>query len=193
MQTYSTICAPSRSSFTIWCTSVPGQGKILLPEHDHSIRQAMTMVCWSEQESVGNDGRWQAKKLLPDASRWEVLLDGERVGEVNWSLMGEHNMHNGLMAIAAARHVSVRPEDVAQALDSFINASRRLELRGEVNGIKVYDDFAHHPTAILATLTALRNKVGGCTRILTVLDAALQHHEDGRQKKRPGAIAGARG
>ncbi|MDU6080218.1 MAG: UDP-N-acetylmuramate:L-alanyl-gamma-D-glutamyl-meso-diaminopimelate ligase, partial [Pantoea sp.] len=88
---------------------VPGQGKILLPEHDHNIRRVMTMGCWSEQESVGEGGRWQAKKLVQDASRWEVLLDGERVGEVNWSLVGEHNMHNGLMAIAAARHVGVKP------------------------------------------------------------------------------------
>jgi len=149
---------------------VPGQGKILLPEHDHNIRQVMAMGCWSEQESVGEGGRWQAKKLVQDASRWEVLLDGERVGEVSWSLVGEHNMHNGLMAIAAARHVGVKPEDAAQALDSFINARRRLELRGEVNGIKVYDDFAHHPTAILATLSALRSKVGGRARILAVLE-----------------------
>ncbi len=92
------------------------------------------------------------------------------MGEVNWALVGEHNMHNGLMAIAAARHVGVKPEDASQALDSFINARRRLELRGEVNGIKIYDDFAHHPTAILATLSALRSKVGGTARILAVLE-----------------------
>ena len=97
-------------------------------------------------------------------------LDGERVAEVNWSLVGEHNMHNGLMAIAAARHVGVKPEDAGRALDEFINARRRLELRGEANGIKVYDDFAHHPTAILATLAALRSKVGGTARILAVLE-----------------------
>lgn len=128
------------------------------------------MGCWSEQEHVGDGGHWQAKKLTPDASRWEVLLAGEKVGEVNWGLVGEHNMHNGLMAIAAARHVGVKPEDASRALDSFINARRRLELRGEVNGIKIYDDFAHHPTAILATLSALRSKVGGTARILAVLE-----------------------
>ncbi|MDU7866962.1 MAG: cyanophycin synthetase, partial [Pantoea sp.] len=130
----------------------------------------MAMGCWSEQESIGEHGRWQAKKLTADASHWEVWLDGARVGEVNWALVGEHNMHNGLMAIAAARHVGVKPEDAGQALNSFINARRRLELRGEVNGIKVYDDFAHHPTAILATLAALRSKVGGTARILAVLE-----------------------
>jgi len=99
-----------------------------------------------------------------------VWLDGAPVGEVNWSLVGEHNMNNGLMAIAAARHVGVKPDDAARALNDFINARRRLELRGESNGIKVYDDFAHHPTAILATLAALRGKVGGTARILAVLE-----------------------
>ncbi|HIC8022540.1 TPA: UDP-N-acetylmuramate:L-alanyl-gamma-D-glutamyl-meso-diaminopimelate ligase [Enterobacter hormaechei] len=90
-----------------------------------------------------------------------------------WSeqeLVGEHNMHNGLMAIAAARHVGVLPADAANALGSFINARRRLELRGEAHGVTVYDDFAHHPTAILATLAALRGKVGGTARILAVLE-----------------------
>jgi len=79
-------------------------------------------------------------------------------------------MHNGLMAIAAARHVGVLPADACRALDTFINARRRLELRGEADGVTVYDDFAHHPTAILATLAALRSKVGGTARILAVLE-----------------------
>ena len=149
---------------------VPGQGRIILPEQDSNLKQVISMGCWSEQESVGETGRWQAKKLTPDASHWEVWLDGERVAEVNWSLVGEHNMHNGMMAIAAARHVGVKPEDAGLALNDFINAKRRLELRGEANGIKVYDDFAHHPTAILATMTALRSKVGGRARILAVLE-----------------------
>ncbi|MDU7282813.1 MAG: UDP-N-acetylmuramate:L-alanyl-gamma-D-glutamyl-meso-diaminopimelate ligase, partial [Escherichia coli] len=100
----------------------------------------------------------------------QKLLDGEKVGEVKWSLVGEHNMHNGLMAIAAARHVGVAPADAANALGSFINARRRLELRGEANGVTVYDDFAHPPPAILATLAALRGKVGGTARIIAVLE-----------------------
>ena len=144
-------------------------------EFDHAdifddLKQTMAMGCWSEQELVGEQGHWQAKKLNADASEWEVLLDGEKVGEVKWGLVGEHNMHNGLMAIAAARHVGVLPADAANALGSFINARRRLELRGEANGVTVYDDFAHHPTAILATLAALRGKVGGTARILAVLE-----------------------
>ena len=149
---------------------VPGQGRIILPENDINLKQTMAMGCWSEQELVGEQGHWQAKKLNADASEWEVLLDGEKVGEVKWGLVGEHNMHNGLMAIAAARHVGVLPADAANALGSFINARRRLELRGEAHGVTVYDDFAHHPTAILATLAALRGKVGGTARILAVLE-----------------------
>ncbi|PIJ52046.1 UDP-N-acetylmuramate:L-alanyl-gamma-D-glutamyl-meso-diaminopimelate ligase [Erwinia sp. OLTSP20] len=150
---------------------VPGQGQILLPDNDNNLKQVIAMGCWSEQALVGGDqGQWQAKKLSPDAAGWQVWLHGECVGEVNWQLVGEHNMHNGLMAIAAARHIGIKPEDAAAALGGFINARRRLELRGSVNNIRVYDDFAHHPTAILATLAALRSKVGGTARILAVLE-----------------------
>lgn len=151
---------------------VPGQGKIILPDNDTPLKQVMAMGCWSEQEFVGETETcaWDAKKLTPDASSFTVYLHGESVGEVHWSLVGEHNMHNGLMAIAAARHVGVKPEDACKALGDFINARRRLELRGEAYGVSVYDDFAHHPTAILATLAALRSKVGGTARILAVLE-----------------------
>lgn len=149
---------------------VPGQGKIILPDNDANLKQVMAMGCWSEQELVGEEGTWRAEKLTTDASHYAVWLNGEKVGEVNWSLVGEHNMHNGLMAIAAARHVGVAPADACRALGDFINARRRLELRGEASGVTVYDDFAHHPTAILATLAALRGKVGGTARILAVLE-----------------------
>ncbi|MCD1125376.1 UDP-N-acetylmuramate:L-alanyl-gamma-D-glutamyl-meso-diaminopimelate ligase [Jinshanibacter sp. LJY008] len=149
---------------------VPGQGKILLPENDLNLKHVINMGCWSESETTGEGQTWAANKLTAEASHYQVLLNGEVVGEVNWSLVGEHNMQNGLMAIAAARHVGVQPQDACRALDDFINARRRLELRGEVNGVTVYDDFAHHPTAILATLTALRSKVGGTERILAVLE-----------------------
>lgn len=149
---------------------VPGTGKIFLPDNDMALKQVVAMGCWSELEYVGEEGLWQAKKLTPDASSYQVSLCGESVGEVNWSLVGEHNMRNGLMAIAATHHLGVTPADACQALGTFINARRRLELRGSVNGVSVYDDFAHHPTAILATLSALRSKVGGTARILAVLE-----------------------
>ncbi|MFP1769991.1 UDP-N-acetylmuramate:L-alanyl-gamma-D-glutamyl-meso-diaminopimelate ligase [Lonsdalea quercina] len=149
---------------------VPGTGRILVPFNDQPLKQVMAMGCWSEQELVGDDGIWKAKKSVPDSSIFQVYLNDELVGEVEWSLVGEHNMHNGLMAIAAARHVGVPPAEACRALGHFINARRRLEQRGTANGITVYDDFAHHPTAILATLAALRSKVGGTARILAVLE-----------------------
>ncbi|ACS84352.1 UDP-N-acetylmuramate:L-alanyl-gamma-D-glutamyl-meso-diaminopimelate ligase [Musicola paradisiaca] len=149
---------------------VPGSGRIIIPANDLHLKQVMTMGCWSEQELVGEEGIWKAKKVASDASVFQVYLDNELVGEVSWKLVGEHNMHNGLMAIAAARHVGVMPGDACQTLGEFINAHRRLELRGTADGVSVYDDFAHHPTAILATLAALRSKVGGTARILAVLE-----------------------
>lgn len=149
---------------------VPGKGRIILPSGDLHLKQVMTMGCWSEQELVGEDGTWNAKKVAVDASIFQVYLNGEVVGEVHWNLVGEHNMHNGLMAIAAARHVGVPPAEACRALNGFINARRRLELRGTEHNVSVYDDFAHHPTAILATLAALRGKVGGTARILAVLE-----------------------
>ncbi|PWC21859.1 UDP-N-acetylmuramate:L-alanyl-gamma-D-glutamyl-meso-diaminopimelate ligase [Brenneria roseae subsp. roseae] len=149
---------------------VPGSGKIILPTNDAHLKQVMAMGCWSEQELVGEEGVWNAKKVATDASQYQVYLNGDLVGEVHWELVGEHNMHNGLMAIAAAHHVGVLPADACRALGGFINARRRLELRGTAHGVTVYDDFAHHPTAILATLAALRGKVGGTARILAVLE-----------------------
>lgn len=149
---------------------VPGSGKIILPANDAHLKQVMAMGCWSEQELVGEDGVWNAKKITADASQYQIYLNGKRVGEVHWGLVGEHNMHNGLMAVAAAHHVGVLPADACRALGEFINARRRLELRGTAHGVTVYDDFAHHPTAILATLAALRSKVGGTARILAVLE-----------------------
>ncbi len=149
---------------------VPGTGKIIMPDNDMNLKQTIGMGCWSEQEFTGETGDWQAKKLSNDSSHFEVFHKGERVGEVCWGLSGEHNMQNGLMAIVAAHHVGVLPADACEALDKFINARRRLELRGEVNQVSVYDDFAHHPTAILATLEALRSKVGGTARIIAVLE-----------------------
>ncbi|EJS93747.1 UDP-N-acetylmuramate:L-alanyl-gamma-D-glutamyl-meso-diaminopimelate ligase [Pectobacterium wasabiae] len=149
---------------------VPGTGKIISPTNDLNLKQVMAMGCWSEQELVGEEGVWRAQKVAIDASQYQVYLNNELVGEVHWKLVGEHNMHNGLMAIAAAHHVGVLPADACRALGGFINARRRLELRGTEHGVAVYDDFAHHPTAILATLSALRSKVGGTARILAVLE-----------------------
>ncbi len=149
---------------------VPGDGKIIAPAQDANLKQVLSMGCWSEEEYTGDNARWQAEKVTNDCGEFGVRYDGEISGRVTWGLVGEHNMQNALMAVAAAHHVGVPVAEACRALGKFINASRRLELRGEVNGISVYDDFAHHPTAILATLQALRSKVGGTARILVVLE-----------------------
>lgn len=149
---------------------VPGDGKIIAPAQDANLKQVLSMGCWSEEEYTGDNARWQAEKVTNDCGDFDVRYDGEISGRVTWGLVGEHNMQNALMAVAAAHHVGVPVAEACRALGKFINARRRLELRGEVNGISVYDDFAHHPTAILATLQALRSKVGGTARILVVLE-----------------------
>ncbi|CAM4196318.1 MULTISPECIES: UDP-N-acetylmuramate:L-alanyl-gamma-D-glutamyl-meso-diaminopimelate ligase [Vibrio] len=147
--------------------TVPSNGRILAPADDSALNDVLSRGCWSETEFTHKD--WQAKKLHADGSHFEVYFEQKKVGEVQWDLVGDHNVNNALMAIAAARHVGVVPDLACEALARFINTKRRLELKGEVHGITVYDDFAHHPTAVELTLDGLRNKVGE-QRILAVLE-----------------------
>lgn len=149
---------------------VPSKGKIISPHDDTHLKQVLAKGCWSEQEFTESPTGWTAKRISSDASHFEVYLNKQMVGEVKYSLVGEHNMHNALMAIAAARNVGIEPHNACEALGSFVNAKRRLELYGEVEQVQIYDDFAHHPTAILATLEALRSKVGSNRRIFAVLE-----------------------
>lgn len=127
------------------------------------------MGCWTPLETFGPDGYWQAEPVEADGSHFRVLLDGEAVGEVRWDLTGDHNLRNGLAAIAAARHAGVPVSHCIDGLSAFRNVKRRMELRGEINGIRLYDDFAHHPTAIETTLAGLRRQVGE-QRIIAVLE-----------------------
>ncbi|WP_114787521.1 UDP-N-acetylmuramate:L-alanyl-gamma-D-glutamyl-meso-diaminopimelate ligase [Vibrio tetraodonis] len=148
--------------------TVPGNGRILVPQNT-DIDDVLERGCWSEKEVTGLQGDWRAEKMAADGSQFKVLFQGVESGVVKWDLVGDHNVDNALMAIAAARHVGVVPELACQALTKFINTRRRLELKGEVNQVRVYDDFAHHPTAIELTLGGLRNKVGS-QRIFAVLE-----------------------
>ncbi|MBY7922960.1 UDP-N-acetylmuramate:L-alanyl-gamma-D-glutamyl-meso-diaminopimelate ligase [Vibrio fluvialis] len=149
--------------------TVPGNGRILAPQQDAALADVLHRGCWSETEFTGEQGDWQAEKVRKDGSEFHVLLKGERVGSVKWDLVGDHNVNNALMAIAAARHVGVTPDLACEALGLFVNTKRRLELKGEENGVTLYDDFAHHPTAIELTLGGLRNKVGD-SKIIAVLE-----------------------
>ncbi|WP_299137679.1 UDP-N-acetylmuramate:L-alanyl-gamma-D-glutamyl-meso-diaminopimelate ligase [uncultured Vibrio sp.] len=149
--------------------TVPSNGRIFSPKQDTAIQDVLSRGCWSETESSGELGDWDAKKLVKDGSKFEVYFQGECVGTVDWDLVGDHNVNNALMAIAGARHVGVTPDLACESLATFINTKRRLEFKGEVAGVSVYDDFAHHPTAIELTLGGLRNKVD-TKKIIAVLE-----------------------
>ncbi|MBC8055821.1 MAG: UDP-N-acetylmuramate:L-alanyl-gamma-D-glutamyl-meso-diaminopimelate ligase [Rhizobiales bacterium] len=150
--------------------TVAGSGRLVVNSREESLQRVLAMGCWSEVARFG------ARKEEPGALRargephaFDVLRGSLKIGRVEWSLLGEHNQLNALATIGAAEHVGVAPEVAAKALASFENVRRRLELRGEAGGVKVYDDFAHHPTAIRTTVNGLRRKVGS-NRILAVFE-----------------------
>ncbi|MEW6704630.1 MAG: UDP-N-acetylmuramate:L-alanyl-gamma-D-glutamyl-meso-diaminopimelate ligase [Pseudomonadota bacterium] len=150
--------------------TMPASARIVVNAREDSLQRVLDRGCWSEVQRFG------ARKEEPGALRargephaFDVLRGSLKIGRVDWALLGEHNQLNALAAIAAAEHVGVAPEAAAAALGSFQNVRRRLELRGEAGGVKVYDDFAHHPTAIHTTVNGLRRKVGE-ERILAVFE-----------------------
>ena len=152
--------------------TVPGNGLIIKNADDANLAEVLAMGCWTPREAVsliGHEAAWQVRRQSTDGSRFDVLLDGVPAGTVNWPQIGEHNMHNALAAIAAARHAGVPVSVAIEALAEFQGVKRRMEVRGRINGVTVYDDFAHHPTAIATTLQGLRNQVGSA-RILLVLE-----------------------
>ena len=146
---------------------VPENGLILTPNNTPTIEDMLKKGCWSSRQSLGKE--WHAELLKKDGSEFNVLHNGVIAGTVTWSLLGQHNVDNALMAIAAAHHAGVTLPDAIDALSFFKNVKRRMEVKGEVNNITLYDDFAHHPTAIATTLDGLRKKVGNA-RILAVLE-----------------------
>ncbi|OOE44474.1 UDP-N-acetylmuramate:L-alanyl-gamma-D-glutamyl-meso-diaminopimelate ligase [Salinivibrio kushneri] len=171
--------------------TVPGIGQIIAPSDDTNVTDTLAMGCWSECVYAGPDGQWQSMKKDPAGSQFDVYFAGELVGMVSWDLVGDHNVRNALMAIAAARHVGVTPDLACQSLETFINTKRRLEWRGEQAGVTVYDDFAHHPTAIRLTLEGLRAKVGN-GRIVAVLEPRSNTMKQGVHKDTLAAsLAGA--
>ena len=149
--------------------TVPGNGLIIAPQHDTYVQQTLKLGCWTPVEGVGADAAWQARLQQPDGSAFEVLQNNKILGIAEWSLIGDHNVHNGLVAIAAAQHAGVPAAIAIAALKEFHNVKRRMENRGTVNNVTVYDDFAHHPTAIETTLGGLRKRVGNA-RIIAILE-----------------------
>lgn len=148
--------------------TVPGNGLIVRNAQEDNLTDVLNKGCWTPVTQFAG-GQWQADLLQADGSHFSVLKNGVSVGEVRWQLLGNHNVNNALAAIAAAHHAGVEPVVAIEALASFKNVKRRLEIRGKVNDITVYDDFAHHPTAIATTLAGLRAKIGKA-RMIAVLE-----------------------
>ncbi len=150
--------------------TVPGNGRIILPAGEAALEQVLNMGCWTATEytSLDVDADWQADNIAADGSAFDVICDGKQLGRLSWSQTGQHNVSNALAAMAAARHAGVPAVEALQALATYSGVKRRMELRGEVNGIRVYDDFAHHPTAISLTLQGARAAFAG--RLIAVLE-----------------------
>ncbi len=148
--------------------TVPENGLVVSNGKEASLQRVIDKGCWTPVEKFGSDTDWQAVNPQGDG-RFDVMFAGKLQGHVAWDLLGEHNRMNALASIAAARHVGVSVEVAIAALAQFKNVKRRMEIRGVVNGVTVYDDFAHHPTAITTTVAGLRSKVGEA-RILAVLE-----------------------
>ncbi len=156
--------------------TVPQNGLVVINGKEDSLKRVLDKGCWSTVEHFGTDADWQAKNALGDGS-FDVYFKNERQAHLSWQMLGEHNRMNALAAIAAARHVGVAPCIAIEALSEFKNVKRRMETKGVVNNITVYDDFAHHPTAIETTLAGLRSKLDAVSgdakkgaRIIAVLE-----------------------
>jgi len=152
--------------------TVPGGGLVIVPGNDEAVNDVLNQGCWTPIERFGpghsrahahvmdTGRRWHAEHARPDGGAFDVYLDTEPQGQVAWDLIGEHNVANALAAIAAARHAGVLPQKAIAALSEFSGVTRRLDLIAEVGDVRIYDDFAHHPTAIRTTLQGLRRQVG---------------------------------
>ncbi|MCF6203604.1 MAG: UDP-N-acetylmuramate:L-alanyl-gamma-D-glutamyl-meso-diaminopimelate ligase [Methylococcaceae bacterium] len=142
--------------------TIPGGGLIIAPEKDHNISDVLHMGCWTQvtKTAINTDAPWSAQLIKIDGSQFTVLFNGKEQGIVDWSLTGEHNVYNAMAAIVAAKHIGILPVDAINALKKFKNVKRRMEIIANIKGVTIYDDFAHHPTAIEMTLDGLRKQVG---------------------------------
>ncbi|MBI2791214.1 MAG: UDP-N-acetylmuramate:L-alanyl-gamma-D-glutamyl-meso-diaminopimelate ligase [Gammaproteobacteria bacterium] len=149
--------------------TVPGKGALIVPKNDKELQDVLKMGAWSDVIFFGNNGEWQAVLHASDGSSFDVHYQGKNQGQVKWQLIGEHNVSNALAAIAATHHAGIRPGVAIEALAGFQSVKRRMEVKGQVNNVTVYDDFAHHPTAIETTIAGLRAKIGQ-KRLIAIVD-----------------------
>ncbi|MGO4776821.1 Mur ligase family protein, partial [Lysobacter sp. 2RAB21] len=153
--------------------TVPRRGRLIVNGEDERLSEVLAMGCWTPVERFGLEGKagydWTARMIHDDGSAFIVVHRGREIGEVRWPLLGRHNVMNALAALAAANAVGVDVATVLPALAEFRSVKRRLEVIGETGGVTVYDDFAHHPTAIATTLAGLRARVGSA-RIVVAME-----------------------
>ncbi len=149
-----------KSQFHLLLRTVPGQGLLIYPDEDKHLQDVLDRGCWSETLAVGTPA-FNAVALTADCSDFEIVINETVAGKVNWNLTGAHNMQNAVAAIAAARHAGVAAAVACEALCEFQSVKRRMEILYTDSSVTVYDDFAHHPTAIATTLAGLRARVGG--------------------------------
>jgi len=181
--------AAIEQQFHHFVRTVPKSGLLVANGSDQALTRVLNQGRWTPIEYFDLSGGWQAEVL--DADAFHVTLAGQQQGTVRWGLLGQHNRANALAAIAAARHAGVAPGVACEALGRFDSVRRRMELRGTAGGVAVYDDFAHHPTAIAATLAGLRHKMGKA-RILAVLEPRSNTMKLGVMKDAlPGSLAEA--
>lgn len=177
-----------KTQFAYLLRTVPSQGLIICPKKDNNIASVLARGCWTPVEYTTDDDQadaipiWRTKLLKNDASQFAVYYKNSKQGEVNWNLLGNHNAANAIAAIAAAHHIGIDPKLAIKALSSFQGVKRRLEIFKQINGITLYDDFAHHPTAIASTLSGLRKQVGKA-RILVILEASTYTMRSGVHKE----------
>ncbi len=171
--------------------TVPGSGRIVSNKADRNLEEVIARGCWSELEPIVDASGWMATPQRNDSSMFSVSFKGEVLGTVEWDLIGEHNAHNALAAISASRHAGIAPGQAIESLASFQNVKRRLEVCYQRGDITVYDDFAHHPTEIAATLAALRARIGD-GNIIAVLEPRSNTMRMGvHQNALSDALAGA--
>jgi UDP-N-acetylmuramate: L-alanyl-gamma-D-glutamyl-meso-diaminopimelate ligase len=156
--------------------TVPQRGRLIVNGNDARLAEVLAMGCWTPVERFGLENgtsdpslEWSARLVNDDGSVFIVLHNGNEIGEVRWPMLGNHNVLNGLAALAAAHAVGVDVARVIPSLADFNSVKRRLEIIGSTSGITIYDDFAHHPTAIQTTLQGLRAKVGSA-RIVVAME-----------------------
>jgi len=174
-----------KQQFHYLVRTIPGNGLIVHHAQDENLKSVLRMGCWTPVTTFSEtQGEWQAKLIEEDGSEFTVLHQGHPVGDVHWNLLGRHNVENALAAIAAAFHANVSPQQAILALQTFKNVKRRLEIKGKIKDIIVYDDFAHHPTAIATTLAGLRAKIGNQARLIAVLEFGSYTMRSGVHKDR---------